>query len=121
MDPADVQKLLKHNEQAAPYANAYSVYMYIMFVLSTLLTVISLYLFLNRKSKLHSELRAIIIHTSLSSYALTATMTLWQVIVLPPYVGGYPVGIIFKTIGPYSFLLGLWICWRLVLKCWIFN
>lgn len=131
MEPADVQKLLTHAKEMAPSENAYSMYMYIMFFLNTLLTIISLYLFLNRRSKLHSELRSIVTHTTLSSFAMTATMTLWQVVVLPPYVGGklifiwvfinifilgYPLGWIFKKIGPYSFLFGLWICWRLVVS-----
>jgi hypothetical protein len=83
-----------------------------MFVFSTFLTFISLYLFLARKSKLHPELRSIFIHTTLTSYAMTSTMTLWKAIVLPPCICGYPLGSIFKKIGPYSFLIGMWICWR---------
>jgi uncharacterized membrane protein YcgQ (UPF0703/DUF1980 family) len=87
MDPADVQKLLKHSEQIAPFEGVYSIYMYFMFVLSSLLTYISLYLFLNRQTNLYPELREITAHTMIASYAMTSTMTLWQVIVLPPYVG----------------------------------
>jgi hypothetical protein len=112
MDPTDIQRLLQYNQQIAPLEHSYSYYMYFMFVFSSCLTFICLYLFFGILPKLHPELKPIITHTILTSYVMTSTMTLWQFIVLPPYIGGYPVGLIFKTIGPYSFLIGLWICFR---------
>jgi hypothetical protein len=87
MDPINVQKILQNSQQAAPYETAYSIYMYTMFVLSSFLTFLSLYLFLNRQSKLHPELKAIAAHTMISSYVMTSTMTLWQVIVLVSKLG----------------------------------
>lgn len=119
MEPAIIQKIIKNSEQAALFETAYSVYMYSMFVASSFLTFITLYIFLNRHSKLHPELKVIAAHTIVTSYVMTATMTFWQVIVLPPFVGGYPQGWIFKKIGSFSFLLGLYICWRYLFSNYI--
>lgn len=78
MDQTEVEEFLRNYEHVEPYQQIYSIYLYSMFVLSTILTILLLCLF-SKSSKLNEDVRCIFLHFTFTCYAVTALVTLWQV------------------------------------------
>jgi hypothetical protein len=78
MDAIIVEEFLKNYHNFEPYEVFYSIYLYSMFLLSTILTALLLrHVYGN--SKLGKDVRCIILHFAWVCYGVTALMSNWQV------------------------------------------
>ncbi|KAI6189364.1 hypothetical protein M3Y97_00000100 [Aphelenchoides bicaudatus] len=114
MDQREIVQLLEYQRLIESYEFAYSTYLYTVLLLSTILTTAVLYLFFYRESRLNKELYCIYLHAILSCYGVIVATCLWQLVILPPSIGGYACDMSpFAFLGTDGFFFALWIIWAL--------
>lgn len=79
MDPQAIDQLLVNQRSIEPYELAFSIYLYVVLLISTLLTVAIYFMFFGHESKLSKELRCMFIHGTFTCFAFTVITCLWQV------------------------------------------
>lgn len=110
MNVSEFQQVLIVERDTERFRFCYSVYLYVMLVLSLGPTVIFSILLRDRFRCLNPEFRPFMIHGIGASSTLMITFSIWQPIALPPLFGGYSVGLL-SLVGVDGFLTGLWLTW----------
>lgn len=108
MDTDAIDEIARSAQKLAPVEPYYSAYFYIMWVFSTTITIITLYISMfKRQLKIQAEFRPLVIHTKVASaFVLTAAM-LWQPVTVPAYFGGYSLGPL-SGFDQNGYLFGQW-------------
>jgi hypothetical protein len=108
MDNDAIDEIVQSAQKLAPVEPYYSIYFYVMWIFSTSVTIVTIYIVMfKRQVKMQAEFRPLVFHTKVASALVLTGATLWQPVTVPAYFGGYALGPLARF-GQNGYLIGQW-------------